>query len=519
MSTNSAWGVISGLGLCVGLLSGACDDARSTARGSRAGDAGATVPNPEPRQAGSTGSSLAPDAGPPPSVDSAARVPVSNAELPEGVTRVAVERVPAALLRHAVQANNEFGVALFYALREDSAGRNFLISPISASLALGMTYAGARRETQTEMARALRLTSQPAERSFQGQNALSQTLAKRGALAFDVAQANFHRPSAPPAAADFSLEIANSLWGQAGYHFQAPFLRTLAANYGAGLFKRDFVRSSEPTRLEINRWVRAHTNDKINDVLPQGAVTPDTRLLLVNALHLKLPWETPFAESATEAALFQCLNVKEVPIAMSVPFMRRTDRLAYHDDGSAQIVALPLVSRHMWLVVALPHPGVSLANYERSLRAGSPALVVPSAEQLVALSLPKVTFFSPSISLDHALQRLGMVRAFDPGRAQFEGMYQRERGEQPLYVGSVQQKTTIAMQESGIEAAAATAVSMVAASARLPQKEPVPIPMIVNRPYVFAIVDQPTGALLLLGHIELPKDLPETPNLAPAGQE
>jgi len=98
------------------------------------------------------------------------------------------------------------------------------------------------------------------------------------------------------------------------------------------------------------------------------------------------------------------------------------------------------------------------------------------------------------------------VRAFDPLRSQFEGMYDRKPGQPPLYVDDVMHKTMIAMQETGIEAAAATSVIMATASAQLPREEFVPIPMIVNRPYLLAIVDQPTGALLLLGHIEEPKE-------------
>ena len=437
----------------------------------------------------------------------AAAEPVASAEMPEGVTRAATEQVPANALSGAVRANNEFGTALFAALREDSAGKNFLIAPISASLALGMTYAGARGETRTEMARALRLGALSGNSLFEGQNALSQTLAKRGALAFDLAQASFLGHGSPPAAADYSLEIVNSLWGQADYRWEAPFLKTLAANYGAGLFERDFVASSQPTRLEINRWVSAHTNDKINDLLPEAAVTPDTRLVLVNALHLKLPWETAFEKSATQTAPFHGLDVKEVPVTLAVPFMHRQANLAYRDDGSAQIVGLPLSSRRLWVIVALPHAGVSLANYERSLRADSPALAVPSKEALVALELPRVTFTSPSFSLTSALRRLGMVQAFDSKRAHFEGMSNLRPGDRPLYVDDVIQKTMIAMQETGIEAAAATAVMMrVLASARTPHQEPVPIPMIVDRPYLLAIVDQPTGALLMLGHIEEPRD-------------
>lgn len=450
-------------------------------------------PKQEPASGGS--GSANPDTG----ALASAGAPVIGAQ---GEARASSEQVPASSLSGAVKANNEFGTALFGALHAEAAGKNFLTSPISASLALGMTYAGAREQTRAEMARALRLGPQQGDSLFEGQNALSELLAKRAAQAFQTAQSGFYGSAPPPAASDYTLEIVNSLWGQTSYPWEAPFLETLAANYGAGLFKRDFMTQAQPTRLEINQWVSAHTNDKIKDLLPAPAVTADTRLVLVNALHLKLPWDAEFPKAATKPGPFTRSDRTQV----SVPFMNRQAKLAYRDDGSAQIVGLALSSRDLWVIITLPHPGVALGDYERSLRADSPALLVPTKEELVTLALPKVTFTSPTFSLSAALRRLGMTQAFDPKRAHFEGMSKPPPGEIPLYVGDVVQKTMIAMQETGIEAAAATAVLMMAGSAYLPHKEPTPIPMIVNRPYLIAIVDRPTGALLMLGHIEEPKE-------------
>jgi len=503
VKANNVWGVLLVTGLGFGVTSAACHDVRSKADAPNQTLTGGAISSGDPRAAGGGGGATALEANSTKSASAGATLePVASAELPEGVARAGTDRVPPSALSGAVKANNEFGTALFGALRAESASKNFLTSPISASLALGMTYAGARGQTQTELARALRLGALSGDKLFAGQNALSQSLSTRGPLAFEQAQADARGSATPPLASDYTLEIVNSLWGQASYPWQAPFLQTLANNYGAGLFKRDFVRSAQPTRLEINHWVSAHTNDKINDLLPAPAVTPDTRLVLVNALHLKFPWDTEFRKSATKALPFTRTDRKPV----TVQFMHRQAQHAYRDDGSAQIVGLPLSSRRLWLIVALPHAGISLTDYERSLRADSPALSVPSKQELVALALPRVTFTSPSFSLASALQRLGMTQAFDPKLARFEGMAQVPPGEAPLFIGDVVQKTMIAMQETGIEAAAATAVMMMAGAAFAPHKEPVPIPMLVNRPYLLAIVDQPTGALLMLGHIEEPQE-------------
>lgn len=504
VKSNGLRSIVLSAGLSGGLASGACHDARSTADATQAAVAGGAILDGRQKHSATGGGGAASADASAPAKPSETAMPErpATAPLAEAAPRAGIEHVPASVLSSAAKANNEFGTALFGALRAESAGKNFLTSPISASLALGMTYAGAREQTRSEMARVLHVGAQPADSYFEGQNALSQTLAQRGAQAFDVAQNAFHGSAPPPDAKDYSLEIVNSLWGQASYPWEAPFLKTLAANYGAGLLKRDFTSQAQPTRLEINGWVSAHTSDKIKDLLPESAVTADSRLVLVNALHLKLPWEKEFAKSATASGPFTRSDGK----SSNVRFMNRQAKFAYRDDGSAQIVALPLSTRRLWVIVTLPHPGVALADYERTLHADSPALHVPTKEELVKLALPKVSFTSPSFSLSNALRGLGMRQAFDPKHAHFEGMSKVPPGEIALYIGDVLQKTMIEIQETGVEAAAATAVVMMAGAAYMPHKEPTPIPMIVNRPYLVAVVDQPTAAVLMLGHIEEPKE-------------
>jgi serpin B len=149
------------------------------------------------------------------------------------------------------------------------------------------------------------------------------------------------------------------------------------------------------------------------------------------------------------------------------------------------------------VVIALPHAGVDLATYEASLTVGSPAIAPPQSGALVALSLPKATFTSKTFSLRNALPAMGMVQAFESS-ADFSGM-----GPGGLSLSDVLQKAMISMQETGVEAAGATTVLVSSSSA--PLTPPTPVPMIVNRPYLTAIVDA-TGAVLFLGHIVDPTD-------------
>jgi serpin B len=412
------------------------------------------------------------------------------------IARAPAASIPSGVLHGAVAANNAFAVDLYSRLREASAEDNLLTSPISASLALTMTYAGALGTTASQMATAMHYGENPSS-IFEGQNALSQELAARGpaALAADQKVASGGDQPAP-SASDYQLQVVNSVWGQKSYTWNAPFLKVLAEDYGAGVFLEDFVNDYDPARLLINDWVKGETADKIQNLLPDGSLDDKTRMVLVNAIHLKLPWANTFDVSATAPAKFKTAGGSTV----STPFMNQTTTLPYVDDGKAQIVGLPLSNNQLAVVVALPHG--DLASYEAGLVAGSPGISMPTGSGYVALSLPKVAFTSPTFSLAAALRQMGMTQAFDPLQADFKGLCSETPDHLNLYISDVLQKAMIAMQETGVEAAAATAV--VVAGASIATEPPPTIPMNVNRPYVISIVDVPTGAVLFLGHITDP---------------
>ncbi len=417
------------------------------------------------------------------------------------VVRVPASSVPDAALTGAVTANNAFAMDLYARVLAKHANGNLLTSPISATLALTMTYAGAKGDTATEMASALHFDPAAGNTIFAGQNALSQALNGRAAAALTEANAiaqNNGGQGTAPAASDYQLDVVNSVWGEKSYTWQQPFLDTLAANYGTGVYQQDFEHAYEAARLNINDWVDAHTNDKIKDLLPANALDASTRMVLVNAIHLKLPWADAFQPEATAAADFTRGDASTV----STPFMHRTADLSYLDDAQAQRVWLPLAGSDESVVIVLPHQGVSLSTYEATLSPG--AFSTPKSGALVALSLPKSSFTSDTFSLAEALQDMGMKKAFDADAADFTGLCAHTADNAKLSISDVLQKTMISMQESGVEAAAATAVIVLAGSVANPGPPPVPVPMLVNRPYLVAIVDNPTGAVLMLGHIQDP---------------
>jgi serpin B len=408
------------------------------------------------------------------------------------VVREPMTSVSQAAIAAAVAANNDFAVDLYTRVRADAPAGNLLTSPISASLALTMTYAGAAGTTATQMATALHFGA-AAGSITDGQNALSQLFAKRGsdALAADAQTANGNGDPAP-SPDDYQLQVVNSVWGQKAYPWEPPFLDLLARSYGAGVFLEDFAAQPDPARLAINAWVSSQTADKILNLLPVGSIDDYTRMVLVNAIHLKMPWTTAFDATATMPGTFTNAN----GAAVSAPFMNETTELGYVDDGSAQVVGIPLGDGNLRVVIALPHG--DLGPYEDGLTASSRAFQ-PLGSAIVALSLPKVAFTSPTFSLANSLKAMGMTDAFDMAAANFTKMCAHPP-DGNLFIKDVLQKAMLAMQENGVEAAAATAVIV---DRSLSGESGTPVSMVVNQPFLVAIVDS-TGAILFLGHIDDP---------------
>ncbi|HEY4012311.1 MAG TPA: serpin family protein [Polyangiaceae bacterium] len=418
-----------------------------------------------------------------------------NSQTPIDVQRDPAASIPSSALSLAVTANNAFAVDLYSRVLGSAPDGNLLTSPLSASLALTMAYAGAAGDTATQMATALHVPAGSGATIFDGQNALDQALGSRAqtALTADQRSATGGGASAP-SSDDYQLDLVNSIWAEQTLPLQTPFRDVLGKSYGAGVFLEDFVGQPDPSRVAINAWVSARTSDEINDLLPPGSIDSSTRVVLVNAIHLKLPWALPFSATSTMAGAF----TRSDGTAVMAPFMNETGDFSYVDDGQAQIIALPLAGRDLDVLVALPHAGVDLATYEGTLAsAASQALAVPAAMGHVALSLPKVDFTSPSTSLAGALTAMGMVDAFQPATADFSGISSGTK----LYIADALQKTMIAMAEPGVEAAAATAVVFGATGA--PANPPL-VTMTVNRPFVISIVDATTQAILFLGHVKDP---------------
>jgi serpin B len=370
-----------------------------------------------------------------------------------------------------VDGNNAFAFNMYQKLGEK--GGNLVFSPYSISLALAMAYAGAAGATEKSMARAMHFDL-PRDKLHPAFNALDQELAKR------------QGEGRGKDGKGFRLNIVNAIWGQQGYKFLAQFLDTLAVNYGAGLRTLDFIQSPELSRLTINEWVKEQTEGRIKDLIPQGAIDPLTRLVLTNAIYFNAAWQAQFEKSATSEGDFHNLD----GTSGKAKLMQRTGYYRFIDVPGYQAVELPYEGQQVSMLIIAPVQG-KFASFEKALDAAALNATVKELKGgQVNLTLPRFTTEYDS-SLKEALSALGMQDAFT-GSADFSGM----TGNRDLYISDAIHKAFIEVDESGTEAAAATAVIMGATA--IPAK---PLEIKIDRPFIYLIRDVQTGTVLFLGRV------------------
>ena len=386
--------------------------------------------------------------------------------------------VSGADLATLVEENSAFAFDLYQALRE--ADGNLFYSPHSISLALAMTYAGARGDTEQQMADTLNfILSQ--DRLHPAFNSLDLELGRRGEGAKGKDGEGFR------------LNIVNAIWGQKDHEFLSEFLDLLAENYGAGLRVLDFISAPEESRITINNWVSDQTEGRIEDLIPQGLINALTRLVLTNAIYFNAAWQYPFPEDMTEDSPFYLLDGGEV----IVPMMRQAESFGYAEGDVYQAVQLLYdggeLPGELSMVILLPRAG-HFEAFEGSLDAQQVDGIIGSLEyRQVTLAMPKFEFES-EFSLRETLSAMGMPIAFSGG-ADFSGM----TGNRDLFIAEVIHKAFVSVDEAGTEAAAATAVVM-----ELTAVPGEPVEVTIDRPFIFLIRDIETGAILFVGRVVNP---------------
>lgn len=385
--------------------------------------------------------------------------------------RVAAPDVPTNDLTTLVNDDNAFAFNLYQSLL--SKDGNLVLSPYSISLALAMTYAGARGETESQMAKALHF-SLSQERLHPAFNQLDMNLTQESQTTSKDQQ-------------PLQLNIANAVWAEQTYPFLQAYLDLIAQNYGAGIHLADFINQFEQARMEINNWVSDQTKEKIQNLIPNGALNANTRMVLVNAIYFKADWQEQFDPNNTTDAPFHLLDGSQV----QVKTMSDTLHVPYVKGNGYQAVELPYQGNSAAMDILVPDEG-NFDQFESTMDFQKMNEVLSSVQNTaVMLSLPKLTFNS-EFNLSHQLAALGMPDAFDGNKADFSGM----TGEKDLFVSDVVHKADISVDEKGTEAAAATGVIMEATSAMVTQ-----VNLKIDRPFLFVIRDLKSGQILFMGRV------------------
>ncbi|MGM0597784.1 MAG: serpin family protein [Myxococcota bacterium] len=366
-----------------------------------------------------------------------------------------------------VQGNTDFNFDLYTQVISEADG-NIFYSPYSISIALAMTSAGAANDTLTQMEDAMNF--------YLGQSELHPAF---NALDLDMQNLGTGDPD------EFQLNIANAIWGQAGYNFEQDFLDTIGLNYGSGLNLLDFATDPEAARLTINDWVEDQTEDKIKDLLKEGTITPYTVLVLTNAIYFKADWKEVFPTDLTTSGTFNNLDGSQATVDM----MNIEHTYPYYEGSNYQAVELPYKGDDVSMMVILPAAG-EFDNVEQSLDASLVNTIVENeTNSNMMLTMPKFSF-EYELGLNEILIDMGMVDAFDANLADFSNINPQDS----LYITDVVHKAFVAVDEKGTEAAAATAV--VVGNTSVPA-----VSVNMNRPFIFLIRDKVSGTILFFGRV------------------
>lgn len=357
---------------------------------------------------------------------------------------------------------------------------NIVCSPYSIVLALAMALNGAEGATAKEMRDLLR-TPQRA-RLNADLNAVTQSVT---GIAGPLGDGDDD--------VEIVLDVVNAMFGQKDVTWEQPFLEALARYYGAGVQLADFAGDPEGERGAINSWVSGATDDAISELLPLGSITADTRLALVNAVHLKAPWADQFSVDDTMQEAFH----PSADETLTVPMMHQTytDAEVASEDGWTA-ARLPFAGGRLAMALVLPDPGRDdVVDLHLRVHGTSALLAGLRGNTRLELSMPRfsISFGTP---LRDLLTGLGMGSAFT-NAADFGGISR----EVALRISQVFHQAQIDVDEQGAEASAATAVTMSVTSVRPPDTT---VSLTLDRPFLFVVEDAKTATPLFIGRVLRP---------------
>ncbi len=361
--------------------------------------------------------------------------------------------------------NNRFAFDLYKNIGQQP--ENMFFSPFSISAAMGMTYSGSKGNTEKQIAGVMHFAANDA--TFAAN--YKAYLALVGNLNNDVV----------------SIYSANSFWGQMDFKFKKEFVEIVRNHFSGEIKNVNFVKEAEKCRVEINKWVESKTNNKITDLIQPGLIDDLTRLVLVNAIYFKAPWEMPFDEKATRKMDFKTTETTSV----TADFMTAENNYKYYAEDDFAAIELPYAKGGLSMLIVLPKDNNSFAALQKNIEnAVYVKINAGLAVKKVRVILPKFKATS-EFELGKMLKEMGMPEAFTDA-ADFSGM----TGKKDLKISKVIHKAFITVNEAGTEAAAATAVVIRVKSAPVNVVE-----FKADHPFMFIIKENTYGSILFAGNM------------------
>jgi serpin B len=363
-----------------------------------------------------------------------------------------------------IRRNNDFALEFYAAVAEAEDG-NFMISPHSTEVAFAMVYAGARGQTEREIADVMNF-QYPQENGFHdAMSLLNETLCGRDGD-------------------EFLIKIANACWTGYGFEILQSFEDTLTYYYEAEMDSLNFAGDPEGSRGIINDWVYDKTDHWISDAFPPGSIDPLTVMVLANTFCFQAKWLKCFDQDYTYDGTFHCLDGSTV----TVPLMQGEDHFETYDGEGFGVLRLPYEGDLVSMLILLPDDG-NFEAFEESLDADLLVSLYDSLQTgFTHVTLPRWTI-STDLDLGQMLSEMGMPSAFLPG-ADFSGIDGSDDGSP--WISFVVHKTTMWVNEHGTGAYAMTGMGLTIGI--------VPVFDVV-RPFIFAIVDEPTGTIMFIGRV------------------
>lgn len=386
-----------------------------------------------------------------------------------------ISQQQATLANGVIEANNLLSIDLYDKYKSEDG--NLFFSPYSISSALSMTYEGARGKTAEEMQNILHLPNdkEKIRSDFMG-------------IYSEINKENKH----------YQLTTANALWAQENYLFKQDYFKLVDDYYSGKVTNLNFKTDTENSRVTINNWVEDKTNDKIKDLIPRGILSPQTRLVLTNAIYFKANWTLQFDAENTRDGEFKLSSGAPTTTKM----MHQTDYFNCGETKNLQILELNYLGNDLSMLIILPKENdltiiessmsnTNLANWKKNMDT-----------EKVRVTVPKFKF-ETKYYMAKDLKEMGMPTAFDDSLADFTGMWNRQSDEN-LYISEVIHQTFIEVAEAGTEAAAATAVIMMPTSAGPGHVKKQPKIFTADHPFIFIIQQKASGNILFMGRVSDP---------------